>query len=115
MTYPPVAFDMAVSAPPPGSVLPTGQQWLAHRGAKQRRRYMRQRCASVMKSNVPEVKATIARLAAMCDGGLDDPYEELYPMICEAMYETEQTVGWWVDIVNRQLDQFEEAQAEGES
>lgn len=108
-------FDDSVPARPPGSILPPGKQWLTHRGAAQQRRHMKQRCALVMASNIPEIKATIARLAAVCDGGLDDPFEELYPMICEAMHEAEQTEGWWVDIVNGQLDQFEEAQAEGES
>ncbi len=100
-------FDLAVPARPPGSILPPGNQWVGHVGTNQRRRQMRQRCAAVMKSNVPEIKATVARLAAVCDGGLDDPYAELYPMICEAMSETVVEQGEWVDIVNRQLDQFE--------
>lgn len=113
MTYGQV-FDDSVPKRPPGSILPPGKQWLGHRGAKQRRRQMKQRCASVMRSNVPEIKATIARLAELCDGGKKDPYAEMYSMICEAMHEAEQTEGWWVDIVNGQLDQFEKAQAEGE-
>jgi hypothetical protein len=107
-------FDMAVPAHPPGSPLVPGEQWFPHRGAKQRRRYMRQRCAPAMKSNVPGIKAVIARLKAACDGGREDPYEEMYPMICEAMHEAE-AGGSWVDIVNQQLDQFEQVQGEGES
>ncbi len=104
-------MNIAVATRPPGSILPAGQQWLGHVGANQRRRQMRQRCAQVMKNTQPRVKAVIRRLAAVCDGGLEDPYAELYPMICEAMHEAEQGETWWVDIVNRQLDQFEEAAA----
>ena len=105
-------FDLSVPKRPPGSPLAPGKQWLPHCGAKQRERYMRQRCAPAMKSDVPDIKATIARLEAACDGGREDPYEELYPMICEAMDEAEQTGRWWIDIVNKQLDQFERVQGE---
>ena len=91
------------------TVLAKGRQWVSHRGSKQKRRHMRQRCASVMRTKEPEIVKVVERLAAACDGGREDPYLELYPMICEAMSEAEETGARWVDGVNATLDQFEAA------
>ena len=91
------------------TILAKGRQWVAHRGTAHKRRAMRQRCAPMMRTKEPVVVAVIKRLAAACDGGLEDPYLELYPMICEAINEAEEKGTRWVVIVNKTLDQFEAA------
>ncbi len=101
-------FAMSVPSRPPGSPLPKGEMWLPHRALKHRRRHMRQRAAAIMRSKDPATVATRERLEAVADGMPDDPYEELYPIICETLCTAEEEGHTWAEVAARVVSAFEE-------
>ncbi len=102
-------FDMAVPRRDPDRALPKGKMWLSHRGKKAKRRQMRQRAAVVMRSKDPATVAVLCDLAALADGMPADPYEELYPIICETLSTAEEEGRTWAEVAASVVTMFDTA------
>lgn len=102
-------FDMAVARRARGSVLEANQSWRPHAGKTQRRRQMRQRAATIMRSRDPQTVGVLCDLAALADGMPEDPFDEFYPVICETLFTGEDEGRPWAEVAGGVVTMFEDA------